>query len=111
MTYDGPIKLSEKVLEIVKQEINVYDLSFNKSSDEFKVVAATNDDNLDLNFGLARDIVRKVQEERKNLQTRTDEKVKITIPFWPREHEDYIKRKALISKIIEGNKFLVEKDE
>jgi hypothetical protein len=66
---------------------------------------------LDLNFGLARDIVRKIQEERKNLGTRPDEKVKITIPFWPKEHEDYIKRKALISSIVEAEKFSVTKNE
>jgi valyl-tRNA synthetase len=75
------------------------------------VIAKTNDDNLDLNFGLARDIVRKIQEERKNLQTKPSDKVKITIPFWPKEHEAYIKRKALVSEILEAEKFSVTKDE
>jgi hypothetical protein len=38
--------------------------------DSYKVTAKTNDDNLDLQFGLARDIVRKIQEERKNLKNK-----------------------------------------
>jgi isoleucyl-tRNA synthetase len=111
MVYDGPVELSVEVLDIVKAEINVYELKFGKKTDTYMVIAKTNDDNLDLNFGLARDIVRKIQEERKNLQTKPSDKVKITIPFWPKEHEAYIKRKALVSEILEAEKFSVTKDE
>ena len=111
MVYDGPEELSEEVLVIVKAEINVYDLKFGKKTDAYMVIAKTSDDNLDLNFGLARDIVRKIQEERKNLQTKPSDKVKITIPFWPKEHEAYIKRKALVSVISEAENFSVIKDE
>ena len=69
MTYDGPRELSTGVLVVVKDEVNVYNLNFAKKADTYSVSARTSDDNLDLNFGLARDIVRKIQEERKNLQT------------------------------------------
>jgi isoleucyl-tRNA synthetase len=111
MTYDGPSELSAEVLDVIKSEINAYNLKFSKKADTYSVTAKTSDDNLDLNFGLARDIVRKIQEERKNLQTQPNEKVKITIPFWPKEHEAYIKRKALVSQILEAEKFSVTKDE
>lgn len=111
MRYSGPSKISDKVLEVVKNEINVYKLTFDKKEDTYSVFAKTSDENLDLNFGLARDIVRKVQEERKNIGTKPNEKVKITIPFWPKEHEEYIKKKALISLISEADKFSVSKDE
>jgi len=111
MTYSGPNALSDEIIKVVKDEVNVYDLKFDKKEDVYSVVAKTSDDNLDLHFGLARDIVRKIQEERKNLGTKPSEKVKITIPFWPKEHEDYIKRKALVSSILEAEKFSVLKDE
>ncbi len=111
MVYNGPMELSSNVLEIVKQEINVYNLIFDNKEDLYKVIAKTSDDNLDLNFGLARDIVRKIQEERKNLKTKANGKVIVKIPFWPQEHEEYIKRKALISKIIKADNFSVLKDE
>ena len=111
MTYSGPGEIIEEVLSVVKSEVNVYNLKFDKKTDVYSVLAKTSDDNLDLNFGLARDIVRKIQEERKNLGTKPDEKVKITLPFWPKEHEEYIKRKALISIISEAEKFSVTKDE
>jgi isoleucyl-tRNA synthetase len=111
MTYDGPSELSEEVLDIVKSEINVYNLKFGKKIDNYMVITKTSDDNLDLQFGLARDIVRKIQEERKKLAAKPNDKVTITIPFWPKEHEGYIKRKALVSKISEGKSFSVSKDD
>ena len=111
MTYSGPKELSIDVLKIVREEINAYSLLFDKKLDVYSVNAKTSDDNLDLQFGLARDIVRKIQEERKKLATKTNEKVTVSIPYWPVEHEDYIKKKALVSKIIEEEKFAVVKDE
>ena len=111
MTYSGPSELTEGILNIVKNEVNVYNLKFDKKAEVYSVIAKTSDDNLDLNFGSARDIVRKIQEERKKLGTKPDKKVKITLPFWPKEHEDYIKRKALISSISEAKTFSVTKDE
>ena len=111
MSYKGPMELSGEILDIIKSEINVYNLNFLGKLNEFKVIARTSDDNLDLQFGLARDIVRKIQEERKILGTKPNEKVKITIPFWPKEHEEYIKKKALVAEILEGEKFVVSKNE
>ena len=110
MSYSGPLELSNDALEVLRLEINVYNLIFSKKADEYSVDAKTSDDNLDLQFGLARDIVRKIQEERKNLQTSQTEKVNITIPFWPKEHEEYIKKKALVEKITQGEKFSVTKN-
>jgi isoleucyl-tRNA synthetase len=109
--YSGPEKLSKEIIDLIKQEINVYNLDFSKKQDKFSFEAKTSDDNLDINFGLARDIVRKIQEERKKLNTSPTEKVKVFIPFWPEEHEDYIKKKALISVIEKSKEFLVLKDE
>lgn len=109
MQYSGPGKISKNILEILKQEINVYDLTYEKNSDIFTVLAKTNDENLDINFGLAREIVRKIQEERKKLQTNPGDFVSITIPHWPREHEDYIKQRAQVREIIEAEKFSVSR--
>ena len=111
MTYSGPSEILQDVLSVVKSEINVYNLAFEKKADMYGVSANTSDDNLDLQFGLARDIVRKIQEERKRLQTKPDEKVKVIIPYWPAEHEGYIIKRALIKSITEGKIFQVLKDE
>ncbi len=52
--------------------------------------------------GEARGIVRKIQEERKKLGTRLDERVKVQLPDWPKDFEDEIKRKTLISSLSKG---------
>ena len=110
MTYSGPSELSEGLLKIVKEEVNAYQLKFDKKSDSYSVSFDSNDKNLDLDFGLARDIVRQIQEQRKNLKTKPDEKVNVLVPYWPEEFTDYIKRKALVEKLSKGE-FLVERNE
>ncbi|MEX2013148.1 MAG: hypothetical protein WD967_01970, partial [Candidatus Levyibacteriota bacterium] len=52
--------------------------------------------------GEARDIVRKIQEERKKIGTKLDEKVDVQIEGWPKEFENEIKRKALVNSISKG---------
>ncbi len=110
MSYSSPTETSQEVLEIVKAEINTYNLIFSGKSDEYEVSAKTSDDNLDLQFGKARDIVRSIQEERKNLKTRPDEKINAAIPSWPEEFTDYIKKKALVNKLSKGD-FLITRNE
>ena len=110
MDYNGPKELSKEVLKVVMEEINVYELSFAKKTDEFSVSAETSEKNQDMDFGLARDIVRQIQEQRKNLKTKPSEKVNVEVPYWPEEFTDYIKKKALVSTLSKGE-FSVKRNE
>ncbi len=58
--------------------------------------------------GQMRDLVRKIQEARKELGTKLDELVNVTLPDWPRDFEDEIKKRALVAKITKGE-FNVER--
>jgi isoleucyl-tRNA synthetase len=58
--------------------------------------------------GEARDIVRKIQEERKMIGTTLDAKVNVTIPEYPESFVEYIKQNALV-EIISKGEFKVEK--
>ncbi len=108
--YNGPMEFGESVLKIVTDEINVYKLNFGKKTEMYEFGADTNEQNQDLDFGLARDIVRKIQEERKNLMTNPNEKVEAKVPYWPEEFTDYIKRKALVKNLSKGD-FRVTRNE
>lgn len=110
MSYNGPQELSADVLAVVMEEMNVYKLLYSKKTDEYSVASDTSEANQDLDFGKARDIVRNIQEERKNLKTRPNEKINVTVPYWPEKFTDYIKRKALISNLSKGD-FLVKRNE
>ena len=52
--------------------------------------------------GEARDIVRRIQDERKKLGTNLDEQVSVTIEEWPVAFEAYIKKQALVSDLTKG---------
>jgi len=58
--------------------------------------------------GEMREIVRKIQDARKELGTDLDELVNVALPTWPKEFEDEIKKRALVSKISKGD-FKVER--
>lgn len=101
LEYSAPVEFREEILKLIKDESNVNSLIFNGIK-EHSVSGSLDELNLDLNAGLARDIVRKIQQERKTLGTLLDEKVDVVLPDWPVEFEDEIKRKALISNLSKG---------
>ncbi|MDQ5900844.1 MAG: isoleucyl-tRNA synthetase, partial [Patescibacteria group bacterium] len=57
--------------------------------------------------GKARDIVRSIQEERKKLSLKPSDRVNVTLPEWPKEFEETIKKKALIETLSIGKELTV----
>jgi hypothetical protein len=107
LSYKGPIELSDQILEIVKEEVNAEELVYTGKSDEFEAMGDTSDANQNIEAGQARDIIRKIQQERKKLGTTLSQKVNVTVSSWPTEYEDEIKRKALVSELTRGEEFAV----
>lgn len=52
--------------------------------------------------GEARDIIRKIQQERKTLGTSLDEQVDVVLSDWPASFEADIKKKALVRNLTKG---------
>lgn len=52
-----------------------------------------------------------IQEERKKIGTRLDEKIDVVLPDWPKEYEEEIKRKALIQNLKKGEPFKILRNE
>lgn len=107
LSYKGP-EITEQVLKIVKEEGNVYDLEYKGSADEYAVDGSTGDDNLDIVAGQVRDLIRMIQNERKKMGTKIDQKINVYLESWPHEFEEMIKRKALIESLIKSDTFRVE---
>ena len=99
--------IDEELANLIRDELNVKKVSFTKGKGELRVEFDTHITDELKQEGLARDIVRRVQEERKKLGTRLDEEVNVILAEWPKEFEEEIKRKALVKKIHKGDKFLV----
>ena len=107
LSYKGPVELSAQILEIVREEVNAEELLYEGMSEEFEATGDTSQANQNVEAGMARDIVRKIQQERKKLGTTLSQKVNVTLSSWPEQYEDEIKRKALVSELIKGEEFTV----
>ncbi len=89
-----------------------YEIYFELIMDELNVKAvADSAGNVNLNTNITselkaegemRDLVRKIQEARKELGTKLDELVNVSLPSWPETFEDEIKKRALVAKITKG---------
>ena len=92
--------LSDQVKKIIADEINVEEVKNEKGELSVRLdTVITNDLK---KKGEMRDIVRKIQEERKRIGTNLSERINVTLPRWPAEFEEEIKRKALINSLSKG---------
>lgn len=111
LSYKGPVELTKEVEKIVLDEVNVYELTYAGKSEDYEVSGDTSEKNQDIEAGIARDIIRQIQEERKILGTKLDEKVTVVLPNWPKAFTDEIKKKALVGSLAKGEQFKVLRDE
>ncbi len=110
-------ELGKDFEQLIKDELNVKNLIWkkvNKENEENHTlsVSVEFDDEITPELraeGEAREIVRSIQEERKKLGTRIDEKIQVTLADWPKEFEEYIKRNALIGTLAKGVSFEVKR--
>ncbi len=106
LKYRGPCELQNDVLQIVKEEVNVQNLlyvgAYEQYVSEGKPEELTDPNNQDAALGAAREIIRQIQEARKNLGTSLREKIVVSLPSWPAEHEAFIKTHALIQELHRG---------
>jgi len=98
------VKLDEKYLTLIKEELNVKKVEW--------IVEGVSDPIVDLDLeitpelkeeGEARDLVRGIQEKRKEAGCLLSEKIEVILPFWPEKFEDLIKKETLANKISKGD--------
>lgn len=91
----------EDVWEVVLSELNAKNLMINAKTKYPAIEVEVSDQQLK-DEGEVRDIIRKIQAERKNLGTALDEKVDVELEYWPEEFTDEIKRKTVINTLNKG---------
>ncbi|HKY74420.1 MAG TPA: DUF5915 domain-containing protein, partial [Patescibacteria group bacterium] len=91
-------------LEVLKSEINVEDVNWTVGD------SSTLDVTLDTTItdqlrakGEMREIIRTVQDLRKDAGVAFDELVDIQLPSWPHEHEEEIKKRTMVQSITKGD--------
>ncbi|MFH1186709.1 MAG: isoleucine--tRNA ligase [Candidatus Levyibacteriota bacterium] len=107
--YSMDKRLNEGIIQLVKDELNIERLEYKNKKSKLVTFDAS-EKNQNKKAGEAREIIRNIQKERKNIKTKVNEYVNVFLPNWPTEFEDYIKTKALIRSLKKGD-FRVDKNE
>jgi len=102
-------KISDDLIQLIKEELNVKNVVFEKKEGEIEVELNTVITPELKAEGEARELVRQIQELRKKKGCSLDEKIEVIAPFWPLEFEDYIKKEALVSSLKKGKVLRVER--
>ena len=101
--------LDPKLVQLIKDELNVKEVVFGKAEGDMSGQLDTKLTSELLAEGKAREIIRSIQEKRKELGTTLTEKVAVIVPEFPEAFEDYIKKSALVDSITIGEVFEVKR--
>ena len=90
-----------EVKKLIADEVNVEEVKNIKGEVDVKLETRITD--LLKQKGEVRDIIRKIQEERKKIGTNLDQEVDVSLPNWSKEFEKDIKKKALVRNLSKGD--------
>ena len=108
LSYKLAKKLDQSIEKIIGEELNVKEVKFDLKQKE-KVVFDTKLTNDLEEEGEARDLIRKVQEKRKEAGVAFSDEVLVYLPSWPGKFEELIKRETLAKKLLRGDTIKIQK--
>lgn len=95
-------KLRPEVQDLIKDEVNVKKIeSLQGETLQIELIKDLTPELIA--EGEAREIVRQIQDARKAAKTAMDEIITVTLPGWPKEFEDYIKKQTLAKELRKGD--------
>ena len=112
LTYESNINLSKDLEQILADEVNVKKIEYIKSSSkEPKVELDTNITPSLKEEGEARDLIRQIQQLRKEQNLILSDKTKVEAPTWPKAFEAWILASSASISITLGEQIKVSKVE
>jgi len=102
-------KLSEQLCQIIKNELNVKKIEFNLKKPTLKVSLDTVITKDLAQEGELRNLIRQIQNTRKNMGMKLTDKIKIFAPNWPKEFEKDLLSKTNAISISKLNQLKIEK--
>lgn len=103
----GDQRLSPEIEAIVADELNVKKVLYQKNSQvllDLKITPNLKEE------GQAREIIRQVQQGRKEAGCRLDEKISLILPSWPAKLERDIKRQTLAKSLTKGSRLRIKRN-
>ncbi len=98
-------KLSPRLEDLLREELNVKKAKYEKNQLCDFYWELTPELKME---GQARDLIRKIQDKRKEAGVTFDSQVTAYVPSWPKSFENLIKQKTLAKELVKGEKVKVE---
>ena len=108
ITVIAPGQLSEQIKKVIAGEINVKKVQV-KTGKSISVKLDTKISPQLEAEGKARDIIRSIQQLRKESGCSIDEKITVLLPSWPEEFTEEIKRQTLTLELIKSENLEVKR--
>ena len=99
-------QLNSQLVDLILAETNIKKIKFNENIKE-EIILDTKLTSALKAEGLARDLIRTIQEARKQAKTDLTELINLELPAWPKEFAAEIKKKTLVKKLIKGKQLKV----
>ena len=106
LTATAHASLSSDLAQIIADEVNVKKIEIKKD----KSISVKLDTKITPSLKLegdAREIIRQIQQARKEAECDLAEKVTVELPQWPKEYEDQIKRETLAKSLIKARELKI----
>jgi isoleucyl-tRNA synthetase len=103
------LNLNQSLIDIIKNELNVKTVDITKSTEVLQVSLDTNLTPELIAEGDSRDLIRSVQNLRKEASLNLHDKIKIFAPSWPISFEADILTKTLANSIEKSDSLKIEK--
>jgi len=100
--------LNKDLVQLILDELNIKAVDFTAGK-ELTVVLDTKLTPELVAEGQARELIREIQNARKEAGTALDEKVEVVLPSWPREFAGYIREQTLATKLITGSTLAIKR--
>lgn len=100
--------LNAELLELIKDELNVKNVSFKKGESLNAEYNTEITDEL-RQEGEARDLVREIQKERRKMGLQQGDLITLVLPNYPEAFADYIKQKVMAKELTKGSEMHIEK--
>jgi len=108
MTFQNS-KLASGLITFIKDELNIKNVVFLGGKDEVEVELDARITPDLKNEGEAREIIRQIQEARKQAGCRPDEIVQVKLPWWPKNFGKMIAKETLASKLVKSQNLEISK--
>lgn len=95
--------MDDGLIQLIKDELNIKEVEFVKGKEELSVeLETTLTPELEAE-GQAREIIRQIQDARKEAGTMLNQKITVVLPDWPKKFEEYIKKQTLATELTHGD--------